>query len=195
MSQAVTISNASCPSPPDVPTDFETQNGTATPVLNVLIVDAFDSTENDPNGITSKGGAAAGDPPGNGLPNEVTIYLTNRASGNIQTVGGAIGTVVTFTPPLTAGTYRLVYQVSAYNSTDVNSGAGYEVEGTVIADGVGGLTTVGTPTRIMNGDATVFDVTLVDVAFAGVDIILRATGVAGKTIRWTGVLNFVFGGA
>lgn len=195
MSQAGIISTTTGPVPPDVPTSFTTDSGTGIPALNILLMHGYDSSENNVFGITAKGGTSSGNPPGTGATNEVDYYLTNRAHGNVQTIGVVTGNIVTFTPPLTAGTYRLIYQISAYNSTDAASGAGYELEGIVMADGLGTLTTVGTPVRIMNGDATVFDVTLVDVVFSGGSIILQATGVAAKTIRWTGVLNFVFGGA
>lgn len=188
-------SSSGGPSPPNVPTSFIAQTGTGVPALNILLVNAYDSTENNANGIVTKGGVSSGDPPGTGAANELDVYLTNRTSGNVQTVGAVTGNVISFSPPLTAGTYRLVYQVAAFNSTDANSGSGFELEGTIVADGVGTLTTVGTPVRIMNGDATVFDVNLVDVVIIAGAIILQATGVAGKTIRWTGVLNFVFGGA
>lgn len=194
MSQAGMLNTAGGPSPPNVPTSFVTDNGTGVPAANILVMHGYDSSENNVFGITAKGGAAAGNPPGTGTANEVDYYLTNRLHGNAQTVGAVIANIITFTPPLTAGTYKLSYQVAAYNSTDGN-GAGYELEGTVVADGLGALSTQGTPVRIMNGNTTVFDVNLVDVVFSGSSIILQATGVAAKTIRWTGVLNFIFGGA
>lgn len=124
-------------------------------------------------------------------------YVTMKTSlvDTVQTVGVVVEDLIIFTPPLTAGTYRLIYQVAAYNNTDAGSGSGYQLEGTVVTDGLGTITTVGSPARIMNGDAAVFDVSLVDVVVSGGDIILQVTGVAAKTIQWTGRLDFVFGAA
>ncbi len=123
------------------------------------------------------------------------VTMKTALTGTVQTIGAVTGDLITFTPPVSAGTYRLVYQIAAYNSTDANSGSGYQLEGTVVTDGLGTITTVGSPARIMNGDAAVFDVSLVDVIISGGNIILRVTGVLAKTIRWTGRLDFVFGAA
>lgn len=188
MSQAGEINSGSGPVPPSVATSYVTNDGTAVPAANILIVHALDSSEDNVNGIITKGGVA-----GTGVSNEVDVVITNRLHGNVQTVGAVVSNVISFTPPATIGCYKLFYQIAAYDSTDV-TGAGYELEGCVVSNG-SGFATKGTPTRTMNGDTSVFDVTLVDVVISGGAIILQATGIAGKTIRWTAVLTFVFGGA
>lgn len=173
--------------PPAVPLSFVTDNNSpAVPVANSINVFGGTSSDNNTDGIQTDGGSGSA---------TLAIQLTNRAVGNVQTVGLVSGDIITFTPPITAGTYRLIYQVAAYNSTDANSGAGYQIEGTVVSDGSGTFTTVGTPTRVMNGDTTVFDVTMIDVFIVGAGIVLRTEGITGKTVRWTGILNFVFGAA
>lgn len=123
------------------------------------------------------------------------VTLSNSVIDTVETVGVVVEDLITFTPPATAGTYRLIYQIAAYNETDANSGSGYQLEGTVVTDGLGTITTVGSPVIVMNGDAAVFDTSLVDVVVSGGNIILQVTGVLAKTIQWTGRLDYLFGGA
>lgn len=189
------IISTSAPPPPSVPTSFQTDSGTSVPLANIEIFHGYDSQENNPFGITVKGGTSAGNPPGSGVSNEVDYYLTNRLHGSVNTtVAPSTATLITFNTPLTVGCYKLTIEIAARNVTTVTSGAGYLLEGTVVANGLGNLLTVGTPVRIMNGDATVFDVNLVDVIISGANIHVDVTGVAGNSINWVGVLKFVFAG-
>lgn len=184
MSQAGMLNTAGGPSPPDVPTEFITDDGTAVPIANQLEILGGTSTDNNPNGVQTTGST-----------NVVIVQLTNRAVGSGSTVGAVDTTIITFTPPLTAGTYKLTFEIAAYNATDLASGSGYTVEGTVVANGAGALATVGTPSRIMIGDAAVFDISLIEVTISGGDILLEVTGVLDKTINWAAELNFIFVGA
>jgi hypothetical protein len=188
MSQAGDISAISGPVPPTVPTSFPTDNGTAVPLANVLIVLGKSSSENDVDGIITKGGVT-----GTGTQNEVDVVLTNRVTGTVQTIGLTTSTVLSFTPPNTEGGYSLTITVVGYISSDKVS-ASWDIYGTVTADGLGGFTTEGSPVRNMIGNVA-FDVNEVTVSIGGGSILVTATGLTAKTIRWTGLLTYIFGGA
>lgn len=195
MSQAGIINISDSTIPSDVPTTFTTQNGSAVPAAHILLVKAYDSIENNDNGIVTKGGIAAGDPPGTGATNELDIYLTNRTTGTATTTNAVTADVITFTPPLTKGIYKLIFEVNGWCDGDT-LGATYELQGAIISNATN-IANIGTPVRIMNGDTTEFNAELVDVVIDGTftSAILRCTGIAGKIIRWTAVLNYRFGGA
>lgn len=182
------IETTSANLPPTVPTSFPTDNGIAVPLSNVLIVLGKSSSENDVDGIITKGGVA-----GTGTQNEIDVVLTNRITGTVQTVGLTTNTVISFTPPNTEGGYSLTITVVGYISSDKVSSS-WDIYGTVTADGLGGFTTEGTPVRNMIGNAT-FDVNEVTVSIGGGSILVIATGLTAKTIRWTGLLTYIFGGA
>jgi len=80
--------------PPSVPTQFNTQNGIATPSGNILIVNGFDSIENNNNGIITKGGVD-----GTGTVNEVDVVLTNRIVLTTTTADATPTTLNILTPP------------------------------------------------------------------------------------------------
>lgn len=174
--------------PPEVATSYETQNGTAVPSANILIVNGVDSTENNANGIIAKGGVA-----GTGTVNDVDIVLTNRITGTVETVGATSQNVITFTPPATAGIYDLIIHLCAFNAADV-LGTTYEINGAVVCDGLGFVATTGTPTIEMDGNAA-FNVNQVNVSISLGVIDVTVLGLATKTIRWTGLMTYTFGGA
>lgn len=124
----------------------------------------------------------------------ITYSLTNRSYGVVSSTGVTTVTIASFTPPLLPGIYKLFIEVSAWDNTN-GTGSTYELSGSIKADGAGVLATVGTPTRIMNGDGTVFDVSQVDVTTSAGSILLRGTGLTGRTIKWTGLITYIFGGA
>lgn len=188
MSQAGTVNTAGGPSPPAVATSYTTQSGTAVPALNVLLIYGAASSANNTAGITTKGGVV-----GTGTSNEVDVVLTNRVSGSVSTVGATTGDILSFTPPATEGVYKLFIQVCAWISAS-KTGSTYEISGAVKSDGAGGISTIGTPVRIMNGESGTFDVNQVGVTVTGGAIVVQGTGTAG-TVKWTGLLTYVFGGA
>lgn len=171
---------------PSIPTSFQTQDGTAVPLANILIVNGIDSTEDNSNGIISKGGVA-----GTGTQNEVDIVLTNRVAGSTSTVGAVNGTVWTFTPTV-VGTYAFESRVAAYNTTS-SLGAGYSVFGSFRFDGANS-NSCGSPDVIDNeeGAMSACDVTMVA---SGANIILQSTGYLAQTINWSAVSLYTFVGA
>lgn len=186
MSQIYKTLTSSGPIPPIIPTSFETQDGDAVPLANVLIIDAFDSTEDNDNGITTKGGTDAGNPPGTGATNEVSIYLTNRIQGNIVTNDAVATTIITF-PMTAAGTYIFEVKIAAFNSTST-LGAGYNIFGTARSNGTDSFL-VGTPDKIMNeeGAMSACNVALVVGGLGSVNALIQVTGYGAETIEWCAV--------
>lgn len=186
MSQ-IHVPSQSSPPPPVVPTSFETQDGTATPAANILIVNGFESPENNEQGITTKGGVV-----GTGIANEVDIILTNRVFSTVETTDTTPSTLLIFTPDA-AGIYDLEIRIVVYDSTSIVGGT-YYVDGAAQSDGVGGVTSIGTPTIDYDGDPS-YDSSQVQVISSGGDIIVQVTGIAAHTARWSALLTYVFGGA
>jgi len=174
---------ASGPVPPSVATSYVTQNGTAVPAANILLVDGFDSTENNANGIITKGGVV-----GTGTSNELDIVITNRLQGTVSTAGVTTTPMITFTPTV-IGTYAIECRVAAYNTTST-LGAGYSIFGTVRFDGVNS-NLCGTPDKIVNeeGAMSAANVTL---TVSGAAILVNGVGYAAQTINWSGVGLYTF---
>lgn len=176
MSQAGIISTSSGPVPPTVATSYVTQNGTAVPLANVLIVDGFDSTINNANGIATRGGVV-----GTGTQNEVDVILTNRFHGSATTVGAATADVVTFALGATPGTFFFNFSAVLFNAS-TPAGAGYVTFTTVRTDGVT-PTIIGDTDSITHEDAVLI-ATTAQVVTSGNSVIFRVGGVAGLTINW-----------
>lgn len=89
MSQIYKPLTSGGPIPPNIPTTFTTDSGSATPAANILNVLGDDTIANDTDGLTT---SAAG--------NTVTVLLTNRISLSATTSDGAGQTqnVVVMTP-------------------------------------------------------------------------------------------------
>jgi hypothetical protein len=174
--------------PPVVPTSFTTQNGTAVPAANILIVNGNDSTENNANGIITKGGVV-----GTGTANELDVVITNRLQGTVTTSDATPTAMITFTPTVT-GSYTIETRISAYNSTDT-LGAGYSLFGTArFNSGTGTSTLCGTADRIVN-EETGMENASATFTVSGANILINAVGLAGKTINWSAVSLYTFVGA
>jgi hypothetical protein len=174
-------------STPAIPTSFETQDGDAVPALNVLLIDAFDSEEENDNGITTKGGTDAGDPPGTGTANEVSIYLTNRITSSVTTNSIIITNLITFDLGIIPGTYFLWGNVQAYN-VDVPSGSSFTFSGAYRTDGA-------TATFIAGEFANVFEEANMEDTEANLDVVgnsatLDVQGLVGEEIHWVGLMEY-----
>jgi len=177
------------PIPPTIPTSFVEQTGTAVPAANILIIDAFDSTENNNNGIVTKGGVAAGDPPGTGVSNEVSIYLTNRLQGAAPTAGHTTADLVTFNLGAVPGAYNFELKVIGFNAS-TPAASGFTVLGTMRTNGIA-ATLVAIPDETVVEDVAMIDCD-VDMVASGNNLIIRVTGVSGLIIDWNVVATYVF---
>ena len=177
--QSVTSGNL----PPDVPLNFQTQNGTATPAANLLIVNGNDSTENNNNGIISKGGVV-----GTSTINEVDLVLTNRIKGTVSTSGAVTSAIATFTPTV-IGTYSCEIRVAAYNET-ASLGAGYSIFGAVRFDGTD-CHLCGTPDKIVNEEGAMSSAN-VTLTVSPASIVLSGVGYAAQEINWSAVGLYTF---
>lgn len=168
---------------PAVPTSFTTQNGTAVPAANVLIINGIDSVENNDNGIITKGGVV-----GTGTANEVDVVITNRMTGAVNTANATPTTLMTFTAAVAATIYNFEVRVVGYDVTDT-AGGSY----TIIA---GGRTTGAATTVFTSPEFTVIEETAmlssdIDFISSGNTFIVQVTGIAAKTIHWSGSLTYV----
>jgi hypothetical protein len=183
MSQAGVINTSSGPVPPSVPTSFVTQNGTAVPALNILLVNGATSTENNTNGIISKGGVI-----GTGTSNEMDLVLTNRVTGSVTTTDATLTTLISFTLPA-AGVYAFDVNIAALNTTD-SLGASYALFVGVRGTGAAAVK-LNLEDKIVNEEA---GNTLCNssVSVSGNNVLFQVTGIAGKTFKWSGVGTYVF---
>lgn len=177
--------------PPVVPTSFVAQTGTAVPSANILLVNAYDSVENSDNGIVSKGGVSAGDPPGAGATNELDIYLTNRATGTVTTTNATPTIALTFSLATggTTGVYYISGDVVAYDVTDSAGGAYSFVSGAKTIVGVG--TEIGTEFKDELEDAAMAAADF-SVSVSGNNFIITVVGIIGKTINWNISITYRF---
>ena len=189
MSQVIK-SLMSGPVPPAVPTSFVTQDGTAVPAANVLIVNGFDSTENNNNGIITKGGVV-----GTGTSNEVDVVITNRVQGTATTTGVATATIVTFTPTV-IGVYAIEYRLAAFNTT-ATLGSGASVFGAIRFDGVN--SNICDLFDEISNDEGAMSAIDIAVSTTGANVLLQGTGyqVLGvdQVINWGAVGLYTFVGA
>lgn len=183
MSQIIKTLTSGSPIPPNIPTSFVTQNGTGVPAANILIVNGLDSTENNANGIITKGGVV-----GTGTSNEVDVVITNRLQGTGTTVGATTADLVTFDLGATPATYVVEANFAAFEST-TPAGAGYSLFGTIRTTGAA-ASLVGTPDKINNENAALIP-SNADIIASGNNLILRVTGTAALTVNWSTVGYYV----
>lgn len=189
MSQAGIISTTSGPVPPDVPTEFITQDGTAIPAANTLNVVGDERPDplvipDDDNGIQTYADPDGGD--------TLSIFLTNRRVDEDSVTGA--GTVDLFTQDLggVPGTYNFQLYVAAFEAT-TPAGAAYTIFGSVRTTGAA-ATVIVTQDIISDEEPALLGADFQIVA-SGNNLIARATGVAGLTINFKVLATYVFVGA
>ena len=156
--KAVTSGNL----PPNVPTQFVENSGSATPALNILNVVGG-------NGIFTTGSG-----------NTVTVKFNE---GTNTTIGAVTSTILTLTPPDNdTTTFQIL--ISGYDST-ADLGVGGQIVGTVRKTG-GVVTVLGTPDVIKNGDAIINESTFTIVA-VGATVEVQATSASPNTVTWTAI--------
>lgn len=184
MSQIYKPLTSSGPIPPIIPTSFVTQDGTAVPLANVLLIDGIDSSENNDNGIISKGGVA-----GTGTSNEVDIVLTNRITGTATTTDNITPqTLSSFSLGAIPATYLLEIRIIAYNITDALS-AGYTSTSTIRTTGASG-TEIDAAPGIISEEGAMSGV-IVQNQIVGNSLEIEVTGLAGKTINWKSLTTYI----
>lgn len=173
-------SSTSSPPPPQVPTSFVTDSGTAIPVANILNVLANDTTANNDNGIQTIGSG-----------NTLTIQLTNRITGSATTTNATPTTLISLSLGATPGTYIVEGDITAYNSTDL-AGASYTFAGAAVTNGV-------TATEIGVENKDIFEQVAMTAAdfnlgITGNSAFIEVIGIAGKTINWNAMFTYRFVG-
>lgn len=170
--------------PPQIPTSFVTQDGTAVPLANILLVDGIDSSENNDNGIITKGGVA-----GTGTSNEVDIVITNRITGTATTTDDATPQILTsFSLGATPATFLVELRIVAYNVTDSLS-AGYTSTSTIRTTGAAGSEIDASPGIIAEEGA--MSGVIVQNQIVGNTIETVVTGLAGKIIHWRALHTYI----
>lgn len=187
MSQIYKPLTSGGPIPPTIPTSFQTQDGTAVPAANILIVNAYDTTQNNDNGIETKGGVAGGDPPGAGATNEVDVYLTNRKTGTITTADATLTTILTFSLGAVAGTFYVYGNVQGFNASTPAGGA-YSFSGGYRTDGAT-ATELGIEIHDEFEDAALVTADIF-LSASGNNVIVQVQGVAGLSINWSCLLEY-----
>jgi len=184
MSQAGDISATSGPVPPSVATSYETQNGTAVPLLNNLIINGVDSFENNANGIIVEGGVV-----GTGTQNKVDVVLTNRQTNTGTTVGITPSNLITYNCGALAAVYNFNLQIVAYNATD-SLGSGYSVTNLIVRTNGVTATIIGVPTIDISEESTMINVQF-DIDTFGNNLSVDLVGLLAKTINWNSILTYI----
>lgn len=165
--------------PPVVPTSFVTDiNSPAIPDANILDVFGGSVTTNNVNGIQTDGSSGG---------HVLTIELTNRITGSVTTTNATPTTIASFALGATPAVFVFDIQISSFNVTDVN-GDGYFISGSARTDGTTAVL-CGTPDKIINEEVS--DTADADMVVSGNNVIIQATGIAGKTHRWKTVATYV----
>lgn len=180
MSQVQTINPAS--SNPQIPTSIQTDDGTASALANVLIVNGIESDINVDNGIIVIGGIV-----GTGTQNKIDVVLTNRITGTVTTTNATPTTIVSFTLGSSPGVYLAEGNVLGYNVDD-SAGGAYTFIGAATTNGV-------TASEISVENKNVFEeagMFASDISFqvSGNTVDVIVTGISLKTIHWNCLFTY-----
>jgi len=136
------------------------------------------SSINNNNGIQTDGSSGS---------NVLTVQLTNRFGGGVTTIDATPTTIASLNLGATPAVFVFDIQISSFNATDIN-GDGYFISGSARTDGVS-ATLCGTPDKIINEEVS--DSADANMVISGNNVIVQATGIAGKTHRWRTVATYV----
>lgn len=170
--------------PPSVPTSITGDDDSiAVPVDNNINILGDSSPEDNINGITTIANPDGSD--------DFFITLTNRITGSVTTTDASLTTLVSFDEVI-AGNYSFSFDVSAFNVTD-SLGASYQIFGGVVSDGITAIK-LNLEDKIVNEQAGMTACN-VFINISGSSVLLQVQGLAGKTINWRCVGNYVYVGA
>ena len=150
--------------PPQIPTSFVTNSGTAVPAANVLTVLGADGIMTKAAGSTVTVGfiGATGATAGTGI---TTVVIDSNVTDNATT------------------TYQIL--IDGYDS-GLNEGVGGQIIGTIRK--IGGVVTVtGTPDKIKSGEPNA-DQADYDLVASGGNVAIQYTGAVGTNIAWNAII-------
>jgi hypothetical protein len=159
----------------------------ATASAHIIIINSDDSTTNNANGITTLAGVTD-----SLLGNQVKILLTNRLQGTATSTNASNADIITFALDGAASkVYRASFEVAGKSTAGgfVVEGVGYTVNASFSTDGAS-ASIIGTPYSDTDEDTNLTGCTISVVA-SGNNIILRAVGIALKTIQYSAVGHYV----
>ncbi len=179
MSQAGIISTSTGPVPPIVATSYVTDvNSPAIPIANVLNVLGADTTSNNDNGIRTDGSSGS---------NTLTVQLTNRTTGTVNTSDATLTTIITFPLGATPGVYYFWGSIESFDSLTPAAGT-YSFSAGIRTDGVSG-TELGTEYHDTFEDPS-FATTDIFISASGNNAVVQVQGLAATTIHWNSLLEF-----
>lgn len=181
---------ATGPVPPAVPTSFITDvrnnttssPGTAVPAANVLQVLGRDTIQSNDNGIRTDAD------PNNG--NILYVELTNRLAATTTTSDGAGQTQTIPLLTTTNGTAQTFRALISGIDVSNNVSTGAETLGSSRSSG-GVTTVIGTNDVFLEEDAALAATDYVIQSTGGLGLEIEFTGIAGRTINWKIVFEYI----
>lgn len=166
--------------PPSVAESYVTDvNSPAVPAAHVLDVIGGSTVINTAHGIQTDGSSGS---------NVLTVQLTNRQEGSVTTSNATPTTLISFAAAGSATVYNFEARVTAFDATDVAGGAYVVIAG---ARTTGAATTILAANEFTVIEEAAMVTSDIDVIATGNTVVVQVTGIAGKTIRWSGTLTYV----
>jgi len=119
----------------------------------------------------------------------ITISVDSEVQNTIQTTDATPTTLLTFDMGASAGSYLAEIRVAAHNTTDTASAA-YFLIGAARTDGASGTEVASEVSNALEDAA----MSTADCTFlvSGNNMVIQVIGIAGKTIEWSGELEYRF---
>jgi len=169
--------------PPVVATSYITQDGTAAPLANQLLVNGIDSIENNNNGIITKGGVA-----GTTVANRVDVVLTNRIVLNTTTADATPVLLNVLTPTASTG-LTMFLTVNGYDALG-NATTGGEQIAIASCSAGGVVAVIGANDTFADSSATLAAADW-QIVTDNAQIQIELTGVAATSIDWVCLFMFI----